>query len=228
MTNSEQIKEVEGAVEEMDPEETALMDEYLNVIEEVRKLPDAEDRLGRIRGTIQILAGHPERAGLKTPEAEREDEGRLADDSRQIFRDFRDATVALIECDDTPRKVCEVIAEMLDELGSKCSGHAEPENEYANRVISRVFDLDDDERARREAAELEEDEELEAAERLADAFATIRELWDYVPAGLENCPLSMISGELLGCVNWENDPRAHKRVLMALLQAPEKNYEPAS
>jgi hypothetical protein len=64
---------------------------------------------------------------------------------------------------------------------------------------------------------------MEAAENLAAAFATIREYWDYVPAGLENCHLSEVSTELLNIVNWENDPRAHKRVLMALLQAPEKN-----
>jgi hypothetical protein len=82
---------------------------------------------------------------------------------------------------------------------------------------------DDEERARREAAELTENKDLEAVERLADAFATIRELWDYVPAGLRNCPLDHVNGELINSVNWENDPRAHKRVLMALLQAPERN-----
>jgi len=64
--------------------------------------------------------------------------------SRQIFKNFRDATVALLECDDTPRNVCGVVAEMLDELGSECGGHAEVENEYAYRVISKVFDLDDE------------------------------------------------------------------------------------
>lgn len=72
----------------------------------------------------------------------------------------------------------------------------------------------------------EYDPEIEARrghyERLAGAFATIREYWDYVPAGLHNCPLSTVSTELINTVDWEDSPASYRRVMTALLQAPEK------
>jgi hypothetical protein len=160
--------------------------------------------------------------------------------SRQIFKNFRDATVALVDLPECPGDVRDAVTGMLDFFGDfNIAGHT-TDSRRARYVLSCVFELDDEEeteaarngaarvedeaaRAAREEAELAEDEALEAAERLADSFATIRELWDYVPAGLGNCLLSDVSTELLNVVNWENDPRAHKRVLMALLQAPERN-----
>jgi hypothetical protein len=79
-------------------------------------------------------------------------------------------------------------------------------------------------RAAREEAELAEDEALEAAEELAGAFATIREYWGYVPAGLHRLRLDELcnGAEFLNSVEWENDPESYRRVLFALLRSPEK------
>lgn len=64
--------------------------------------------------------------------------------SRRIFKNFRDATVALLEYEDLPEGVHTAITRMVDEFGNECGGNAAIEDGYARMVISRVFDLDDE------------------------------------------------------------------------------------
>jgi hypothetical protein len=132
--------------EDIDDETSAQLQEFFEIFEEIKQRPDAKLKMAQVIGTLRILAGKKPDSGASVADARGNDASDSPEpsiESKRIFCDFRSATVALLECDDTPRKVCEVVAEMLDELGYECGGHAEPENEYAHRVISKVFNLDD-------------------------------------------------------------------------------------
>lgn len=204
---------------------------------------------------------------------------------RQVFKNFRDATAALLDCHGAPDDVCEEVLKMVEALGDEHDGEDAYDGDLARKVLTRVFDLNDGDeagetptrgpgkrrsapgdhhqilktfraatealinraelpvhsrdavlrmmgefggdeaaRAAREEAELAEDEALEAAERLADAFATIREYWGYAPAGLRSLRLDDLQNgsKFLNSVEWEDDPKSYRRVLFALLRSPER------
>jgi hypothetical protein len=63
--------------------------------------------------------------------------------SRQIFKNFRDATVAMINCDETPKGIDEAIDRMLDYFNNELGGADEDAAVNAYRVMSNVFGLDD-------------------------------------------------------------------------------------
>lgn len=63
--------------------------------------------------------------------------------SRQIFKNFRDATVALLDCDDTPNGVDEAVVAMLDRFNNEFNGANEDVTDNARRVMSNVFGLND-------------------------------------------------------------------------------------
>jgi hypothetical protein len=112
-------------------------------------------------------------------------------DSKQIFRNFRDATAALLDCEDLPADPREAVCRMMDLFNTELGGAdgefegPESDSENAYRVMSRVFGLpaDGDE-------DIEEDgEAARAARDLGNAFAAIEKWRDYMPGSLYN-PIS--------------------------------------
>jgi hypothetical protein len=201
MQNSDQIKPIElsierpGAIEEMDAEETALMDEYLNIIEEVRKLPDAEERLQRIRGTIQIRAGHPERSGL---EAEAEP---VKDEPRDYLQEFCDVVGEIEKRPDAD----DVLPLALREL------KAIAREELRTR-------LDDETRARLAEKKEYRDGAIEAAHDLAAAFTTIIEHSEFIHRSHLSSLMDTMNN-LIADSEWESDPEVLREVLPHILKA---------
>lgn len=76
---------------------------------------------------------------------------------------------------------------------------------------------DDEDRARREATELAEDEALEAAERLADAFATIEEYRGCLPTRIYNGMADLIQD--LYDSSWSSKPDVVRKALPHILRA---------
>jgi hypothetical protein len=105
--------------------------------------------------------------------------------SRQIFTNFRDATVALMDCDDTPEGVQDAVLKMLDYFNNELGGADELIIQNIRRVMSNVFDLGD-------AAE-EETQDLAPAhghhqEIRAEQFTLVDE------AGAEHATLRIAGG----------------------------------
>jgi hypothetical protein len=63
--------------------------------------------------------------------------------SQQIFKNFRDATVALMDCDDTLEGVQDAVLKMLDHFNCELGGADELIIQNIRRVMSNVFGLDD-------------------------------------------------------------------------------------
>jgi hypothetical protein len=62
--------------------------------------------------------------------------------SKQIFRNFRDSTVALVDSPECPRDVRDAVTGMLDFFGDfHVTGHT-TDAKRARYVLSWVFDLD--------------------------------------------------------------------------------------
>jgi hypothetical protein len=68
--------------------------------------------------------------------------------SRRIFRNFRDATIALLDCDDLPEGVGKAVDHMLDYFNNELGGADEDPIDNARRVMSNVFELDEEEGAK--------------------------------------------------------------------------------
>lgn len=65
--------------------------------------------------------------------------------SRRIFRNFRDATIALLDCDDLPEDVGKAVDHMLDYFNNELGGADEDPIDNARRVMSNVFELNEEE-----------------------------------------------------------------------------------
>jgi hypothetical protein len=72
---------------------------------------------------------------------------------QEIYKDFRDATVALLKCGDLPKGVSNAVDAMIDQFNNELGGNDEPTEVNAYRVMSKVFGLnghapvDDDDEA---------------------------------------------------------------------------------
>jgi len=64
--------------------------------------------------------------------------------SQQIFRNFTDATVALLDSPDTPAELRKLLGEAIHEAGNNLWAHNTPdcpEDPSASYTLSRIFDL---------------------------------------------------------------------------------------
>lgn len=98
--------------------------------------PDAPNRIGDL--------SQPHRRFMMNSAVNGIEEARARENlSRQIFKNFRDATVALLDCDDTPNGVDEAVVAMLDRFNNEFNGANEDVTDNARRVMSNVFGLND-------------------------------------------------------------------------------------
>jgi hypothetical protein len=127
---------------------------------------------------------------------------------RRIFENFRDATVALLECDDKPKGVRDAVCEMLDLFNNELGGAAESDSENARRVMTRVFDLNDGDKETDEAVE-----GLTSAKVTLDvarAFDVIDRYSKLLPESI-TAPLD----EAIGAFNEAEDVEAHEEAARA-------------
>ena len=133
--------------------------------------------------------------------------------SRQIFRNFTDATAALLECGDTPADLREMLSDALNDAGNKLGGYDEyPDVEY-RRVLLNIFGLNEDNQAK----ETEDDEADRAARELANAFATIEEYRDYLPAPIYY-GMAHLMADCIGDAQWSSKPDLMRKVLPDILR----------
>ena len=115
----------------------------------------------------------------RRPVARRPHRRHMKNEAKQIYKNFRDATAALIDWPGTPRAVHEVVAKMVEEFGNELDGASDFDGDHAHRVMSNVFDLRDEGAAPRPTL-AEYDPEIEARradyERLAEALAFMTEM----------------------------------------------------
>src|SRR5262245_60884212 len=136
----------------------------------------------------------------RRPNAHRPHTSHMTNEARQIYKNFRDATAALIDWPGTPRAVHQVVAKMVEEFGNELDGAPDFDGDHARKVMSNVFDLRD-EGAGLRPTPAEYDPEIEARradyEKLADAIAHM--------AALERarCP------SLLDVEGWDAEDKDH-------------------
>jgi len=132
--------------------------------------------------------------------------------SRQIFQNFTDATVALLDCDDTPEKLREMLAEAIHEAGNLLWAHNAPdcpEDVSAEYTLSRIFNLD--------GARREDDDAETAARELANAFATIEEYREYLPTPIYH-GMAHLMTDCIGDAQWSSKPDLMRKVLPDILR----------
>src|SRR5262249_24500912 len=70
-------------------------------------------------------------------------EARRDERGREIFRNFRDATVALMDYEYRPEGVDAAVAQMVDYFANELDGVGDFDGDHVRRVMTRVFGLDD-------------------------------------------------------------------------------------
>jgi hypothetical protein len=64
--------------------------------------------------------------------------------SKQVFQNFTDATVALLDCEDAPEGVHEAVTTMVEYFANELNGTPDFDGDYARRVMSKVLGLRDE------------------------------------------------------------------------------------
>jgi hypothetical protein len=67
----------------------------------------------------------------------------MESNSKQVFQNFTDANVALLDCEDAPEGVHEVVATMAEAFANELGGAPDFDGEWTRKVMSKVFNLED-------------------------------------------------------------------------------------
>jgi len=126
--------------------------------------------------------------------------------SRQIFRNFRDATVAILDCDELRADVRDAVCQMMDLFNGELGGADEPASENAYRVMSNVFDLHADD----DAEDVIDKDSGVVTRDVAGAFDVIKRYERVLPESIV-APLD----EAIGAFNEAEDVEAHEEAARA-------------
>jgi len=132
--------------------------------------------------------------------------------SRQIFQNFTDATVALLDSPECPSVLKEALSDAFEDIGNTTGAHDEYAGEYARRMLSNTFNLTDEEPTK------DADEADIAAMELANAFAAIEEYRDYIPARTYNEITAAITDWVLNDNHFISNPKMMRAGLPGILR----------
>ncbi|MCI0392233.1 MAG: hypothetical protein MOB07_26175 [Acidobacteria bacterium] len=137
--------------------------------------------------------------------------------SRQIFQNFTDATIALLDSPECPPILSNAISSALENIGNDTGAHGEYASDYARRVLSQTLNLTGEETAAEEEADI-------AARELANAFAAIEQYCEYLPARVYR---TIDDGmmDFIGDSGWPSKPDVMRKALPHILRAALANGE---
>lgn len=120
------------------PEERAAderLQRFCGLYETLESKPDGDLLLAQAEAILKVLAGGrlvepPPAAPVRSKRTE------------LIFARFAEATMKLVDCEDTPEGVQKAIGDMVDYFANELDGTPPCNGAHAYRVMANVFELD--------------------------------------------------------------------------------------